>query len=691
MNILTDNMDQVNNMEQVLYHFIESPTRLLCITGDTGSGKTQGLLTFCSNNISYKSIFLLPKRPSFIHHKNDHMEIYSIQKFCKNMISSDFPKNADIIILDEFHVECLEKYIILRMLYKNYINVKKIIIVSATITEYHIQILETFLSLSSDHFLFHHLPSISIYHMELEYMSEFENWRHNPYRFISIAEMNQIVQYILKTNENYIHSHSTILIFVDSPNTCEKLYHLLKIGNPNVYTVHGKKEYSAIDEIVNMYGFKIIISTNILETNITIPALSLIIDFCICYSLDDFNKLTRRYCSKSEMIQRAGRTKRVCNGKVIRIISEEFYKNQPYIVKQNHDWKNCILEFILKRKIDFLFYLFQDLDLYNEIHYSINELIDFKLLNISYELIVPSNIIQQLIDSTFHSSNFKLICTLFKSTFNNFCKIMIAIVISLKDIFTQNGPMSLFYFNTEIYSYTSTKNIFFRLFIDKHIKNKFHIMQMTEMVISILCDESLNLLQKYHLYHLNGKMWKSFVGKLKFLLNIMEICHSDDFMTTLKNKLTPHFVKRQYFLNIKSKNIMENEVFKDFKNSNSSLEYNWFYFKDNSLWDEILYFFWINNDDDSEYDNGYQKHIIYLSFTDINIPLPNYINSFYKSLKNKILVHDIIINIPIKREIEIFFRNNVVTEFENEVAYRPGMYRYLEIAQDFEILCNKIK
>lgn len=72
---------------------------------------------------------------------------------------------------------------------------------------------------------------------------------------------------------------------------------------------------------------KIIISTNIAESSITIPNIKCIIDFCLSkqsyYNGEtNFQRLELRLASQASMIQRAGRVGRVSDGVVFRLIHE---------------------------------------------------------------------------------------------------------------------------------------------------------------------------------------------------------------------------------------------------------------------------------------------------------------------------------------------------------------------------------
>uniref|UniRef100_A0A182N759 ATP-dependent RNA helicase spindle-E n=1 Tax=Anopheles dirus TaxID=7168 RepID=A0A182N759_9DIPT len=77
---------------------------------------------------------------------------------------------------------------------------------------------------------------------------------------------------------------------------------------------------------------KVILSTNIAESSITIPDVKFVIDFClhrvlVADTVNNFTTLRTRWASKNNCIQRAGRVGRVMNGRVYRLVSKHFYEN----------------------------------------------------------------------------------------------------------------------------------------------------------------------------------------------------------------------------------------------------------------------------------------------------------------------------------------------------------------------------
>jgi hypothetical protein len=94
----------------------------------------------------------------------------------------------------------------------------------------------------------------------------------------------------------------------------------------------------------------IVFATNVAETSITIPNLSLVLDLGI-HCIQKNNQIVFEKCPKANMIQRAGRTGRTCPGKVIRYMTQSAFDELPFQVEPEHNWDLMVLR-ILRHKID---------------------------------------------------------------------------------------------------------------------------------------------------------------------------------------------------------------------------------------------------------------------------------------------------------------------------------------------------
>ncbi|XP_050300294.1 probable ATP-dependent RNA helicase spindle-E [Anthonomus grandis grandis] len=75
---------------------------------------------------------------------------------------------------------------------------------------------------------------------------------------------------------------------------------------------------------------KIILSTNIAESSVTVPDIGFVIDFCLTKvmtvdPITKFMSLKLEWASRVNCEQRAGRVGRTCNGRVYRLVTESFY------------------------------------------------------------------------------------------------------------------------------------------------------------------------------------------------------------------------------------------------------------------------------------------------------------------------------------------------------------------------------
>ncbi|XP_064484579.1 ATP-dependent RNA helicase TDRD9-like [Ornithodoros turicata] len=100
---------------------------------------------------------------------------------------------------------------------------------------------------------------------------------------------------------------------------------------------------------------KIILSTNIAESSITVPDIKYVIDFCLTKSLicdpdTNYSCLKLEWASKANCKQRQGRAGRVSEGRLYRMVPEDFYENvlPDYGIPE---MKRCPLELtVLKAK-----------------------------------------------------------------------------------------------------------------------------------------------------------------------------------------------------------------------------------------------------------------------------------------------------------------------------------------------------
>ncbi|XP_031619138.1 probable ATP-dependent RNA helicase spindle-E [Contarinia nasturtii] len=98
-----------------------------------------------------------------------------------------------------------------------------------------------------------------------------------------------------------------------------------------LHSLISTEEQQSIFEPVEPGVRKIILSTNIAESSITVPHVKFVIDFCLMKYLKsdsskNFTMLEMDWASKNNCKQRAGRAGRTANGRCYRLISRKFYE-----------------------------------------------------------------------------------------------------------------------------------------------------------------------------------------------------------------------------------------------------------------------------------------------------------------------------------------------------------------------------
>jgi ATP-dependent RNA helicase TDRD9 len=97
--------------------------------------------------------------------------------------------------------------------------------------------------------------------------------------------------------------------------------------------VHSTIMTEAIENKINTPSkrqIKLIISTNIAESSITVKGVKYVIDFCLTKEIrydgkSRMENLELVYSSRASCKQRAGRTGRVCDGYIFRMVEKKFY------------------------------------------------------------------------------------------------------------------------------------------------------------------------------------------------------------------------------------------------------------------------------------------------------------------------------------------------------------------------------
>jgi hypothetical protein len=144
--------------------------------------------------------------------------------------------------------------------------------------------------------------------------------------------------------------HKRVLVFLYTHEQCDKMAKGLK---ERVEAYHGGKTYALYggmdkEEMQQWNTFLrteecfVVFSTNVAETSLTIPNLSLVIDFGVrCVQRN--HRVVYSHCPKSNLVQRAGRTGRTCPGVVVRCMREEDFHARPETGQAEYNWDMMVL------------------------------------------------------------------------------------------------------------------------------------------------------------------------------------------------------------------------------------------------------------------------------------------------------------------------------------------------------------
>lgn len=316
----------------------------LLLTAPTGSGKTIGIrnVVLKNRNIFGKTIMVEPTRiatRSLQSIGNLVMTTASqlVETFLYN--KNNFP--CKTLVMDEIHTRTVEYHTLLSFITKKRIYERiKIILISATADE---EYLLQFFPIQR-----YHIPVQSPYPINILYK---EN---NSYGFISVISMMPEIKKILQEHPG----HNRVLVFVYTHEQCERLANNMKemvsyYNNGKTFALYGgmmKEDVDTWTEFLEQENQFVVFSTNVAETSITIPNLSLIIDFGIQCAQEGC-RIIYKHCTKASLEQRAGRTGRTCPGTVVRYMSYSDFESRPIQDTPQFNWDLIVLR-ILKYNID---------------------------------------------------------------------------------------------------------------------------------------------------------------------------------------------------------------------------------------------------------------------------------------------------------------------------------------------------
>ena len=162
----------------------------------------------------------------------------------------------------------------------------------------------------------------------------------SPFTQVSLKKVLKAA--LNRVYEAYSNGNKKILIFLATRNDCDSLADELSVWSKEndtpVYVLHGGLEMKEKQEIYTSWSKDesfVLISTNIVESSVTIPDLDVVIDSGLeCRLIGSFFQTV--YATKRSFIQRTGRVGRTKPGTVYRLVHETEYERdiQDYIPVQ---------------------------------------------------------------------------------------------------------------------------------------------------------------------------------------------------------------------------------------------------------------------------------------------------------------------------------------------------------------------
>ena len=265
----------------------------------------------------------------------------------KRLLNNGLSDDIAALVFDEFHERHAETdltLVLARMLQERYRPDLKIIIMSATLT---VEPLLKYLPKAT-----HFETSGRLYPVSVNYVPP---QRSQP---IWEAAANQAAQAI-KSLPN-----GSVLVFMPGAYEINRTIAELSkkdLGHGiSIYPLHGSLSKQEQDEAVKPGGRKIIVSTNVAETSLTIPNIAVVIDsgqvrVSRYDALRGIQTLFTEPISQASAQQRAGRAGRTQDGTCIRLWSDfEHKQRKPNLLPEIHriDLAEILLALMVRAKID---------------------------------------------------------------------------------------------------------------------------------------------------------------------------------------------------------------------------------------------------------------------------------------------------------------------------------------------------
>lgn len=299
------------------------------------------------------------------------------------ILLQNYNNNYDLLIIDEVHERSLNIDLLLS-LYKYFNSDTKLILMSATIN---LDKFVDFFNVSEVVTLEKDSFPVDIFYLRSkseEYLKEIEELLLNLINNFNSESQEEVDNKLNSTIiKNKLKKSLNVLVFLPGK---EEIFTLKEkfINYDYFYILHGDMKIEEMNKIYEERNIKIILSTNIGETSITIKDLDVVIDsgyYNQMYCNGNINQLVTQRITKSMAQQRKGRVGRVKPGIVFRMFSKEDFSkmkefNTPEILISKI---NSVILKVLNLKIDIFNFSFIEEIKKEEIYKSLSFLQELSL------------------------------------------------------------------------------------------------------------------------------------------------------------------------------------------------------------------------------------------------------------------------------------------------------------------------
>lgn len=299
---------------------------VLLIVAPTGAGKTLGMHHLITRHphVFGKTCFIQPTK----------MAAHSLgastpQHWIITYLKDNHPK-YDTLVMDEVHTQNVEYQTIFSILSRTrWYERIRVILMSATPS---IEQLKVWFPITIYNPPIYHPFTISV--------------QYEPFFYQNFPSYQQMATHTADMLKKY-SNHDRVLVFLYTHEQCDKMakdfaHHREGVNTRALYGGMDKTDIEEWLEFVRNNDKFIVFATNVAETSITIPNLSLVIDFGIrCIQRN--NRIIYNQCPKFNLIQRAGRTGRTCSGVVLRCMTVDGFMVRPETDRPEYNWDLMVL------------------------------------------------------------------------------------------------------------------------------------------------------------------------------------------------------------------------------------------------------------------------------------------------------------------------------------------------------------